>query len=406
VQEAAKVLFDQGSFLEASRSCDVLLQKDAQNSLALELKRKIRNYYLHQSKNAISKGRWEEARVALENKLIVSPGDREASGQLKVVRTKLKKSPVTLDTGETQTANKIQDLHQQISAAMGASNYLPPNSGNAVDLIHRLSSIAPADSFAKEKLDQVYRELLNQIQRKMQAKDFDSAKTLAQQVQTHFPESSELKNLRDALKAEEAKLMETWSSLVQKAESAMATGRYVTPSNDNALVYTNRLLAIDSQNQRALALRKDSLAKAATQARELIQSEKFEEAREVYSALLLFASSESHPPFTATELKREIEKLEFAAYPVVHDHTLMGSCTGRLRVNAYVISFIPSGNSKDGFSAKLAETEIESPGDKLKILVRNKTYRYEANLVKSKEENREKLEVIYQRVSELKARAK
>ena len=41
-----------------------------------------------------------------------------------------------------------------ISAALGASNYLPPNSGNAVDLIRHLSSIAPADSFAKEKLDQ------------------------------------------------------------------------------------------------------------------------------------------------------------------------------------------------------------------------------------------------------------
>jgi hypothetical protein len=83
----------------------------------------------------------------------------------------------------------------------------------------------------------------------------------------------------------------------------------------------------------------------------------------------------------------------------------MGSCKGRLRVNTYVISFIPSGNSKDGFTAKLAEIEAEAPGDKLKIQVKNKTYRYEANLVKSKEENREKLEAIYQRVSELKAKA-
>jgi tetratricopeptide (TPR) repeat protein len=404
LRHAANTLFAHGNFLEANRACDALLQKDARNILALEIKEKIKTYYLSQANNAISKGRWEEARVALDNTLKVAPDDGQASGKLRLVQTKLKKSSVAINTGESPIAGKIQDLHQQISTAISAANYLPPNTGNAFDLLRHLSSIAPTDSFAKEKLDQVHHELLNQIQRKIQAKDFDAAKSLAQQVQTHFPDSSELRVLRDGLRSEEAKLMETWSSLVQKAESAAAAGRYVTPQNDNALLYANRLLAIDSQNQRALALKKESVAKAAAQARELIQTEKFEEAREVYSALLLLSSSESRPQVPVADLKKEIEKLEFSAYPVVHDHTLMGSCTGRLRVNAYVISFIPSGNSKDGFSAKLAEVEVESPGDKLKIMVRNKTYRYEANLVKTKEENREKLEQIYQRLSELKTR--
>jgi len=404
LQHAAKTLFARGSFLEANRTCDALLQKDARNILALEIKEKIKTYYLRQGKNAISKGRWEEARAALENTLKVAPDDGQVSGQLRLVQTKLKKSPMAINTGESQITSKIQDLHQQISTAISAANYLPPNTGNAFDLLRHLSGIAPTDSFAKEKLDQVHHELLSQIQRKMQAKDFDAAKSLAQQVQTHFPDSPELPVLRDGLKTEEAKLMETRSSLVQKAESAAAASRYVTPQNDNALLYANRLLAIDSQNQRALALRKESVAKAAAQARELIQTENFEEAREVYSALLQLSSSEARPQVPGTDLKKEIEKLEFSAYPVVHDHTLMGSCTGRLRVNAYAISFTPSGNSKDGFSAKLAEVEVESPGDKLKIMVRNKTYRYEANLVKNKQENREKLEQIYRRLSELKTR--
>jgi tetratricopeptide (TPR) repeat protein len=404
LQDAARTLFAHGNFLEANRTCDAVLQKDARNILALEIKEKIKTYYLRQGKNAISKGRWEEARVALENTLKVAPDDGQVSGQLRLVQTKLKKSPVAINTGESQMASRIQDLHQQISTAISVANYLPPNTGNAFDLLRHLGSIAPTDSFAKEKLDQIHHELLNQIQRRMQAKDFDAAKSLAQQVQTHFPDSSELRVLRDGLRAEEAKLMETWSSLIQKAESTAAAGRYVAPQNDNALLYANRLLAIDSQNQRALALKKESVAKAAAQARELIQTEKFEEAREVYSALLQLSSSESRPQAPGTDLKREIEKLEFNAYPVVHDHTLMGSCTGRLRANAYVISFIPSGNSKDGFSAKLAEVEVESPGDKLKIMVRNKTYRYEANLVKSREENREKLEQIYQRLIELKTK--
>jgi tetratricopeptide (TPR) repeat protein len=403
--ETAKSLFEQGSFLEASRNCDLILQSDPQNSFAQELKDKIRNYYLHQGASAVSKSRWEEARLAFENALSVSPADREASRELKLVKAKLKKPLLTVDTGEApQLTNRIRDLHQQISAAISAANYLPPTTGNAFDLIHQLSSIAPADGFAKERLDQVQRELLFQIQRKLQARDFENAKVLIQQVQAHFPEVSELKNLRDGLKAEETKTMEA-SSLVQKAESSMSTGRYVTPPNDNAFAHASRLLAIDSQNQRALALRKESLTKASAQAKEFIRSEKFDEAREVYSALLQLSSSEGHPPLNASELKRELEKIEFTTYPVVHDHTLMGSCTGRLRVNGYIISFVPSGSSKDGFNAKLPEIETESPNDKLRIQVRNKTYRFESNLAKNKEENRERLEAIYQRLSELKARA-
>jgi tetratricopeptide (TPR) repeat protein len=404
--EIAQTLFDQGSFIEASRNCDLVLQNDTQNAPALELKAKIRSLYLHQSSSAVSKGRWEEARAALENALKVSPSDSEATRQLKFVRTQLKKPTVAADPGDAQLASRIQDLHQQIAAAINAATYLPPTSHNAVELIHQLSNIAPTDTFAKEKLDQVNRELLNQIQRKIQAKDFDGAKILVQQVQAHLPETPELKNLRDAVKLEESKLMETWSSLLQKAESSMAAGRYVTPSGDNAVVYANRLLAIDSQNPRAIALKKDSLTKATAQAKEFVQSEKFDEARDAYFALLQLSSSESHSGLNAIELKRDLEKIEFATYPVVHVHSLMGSCTGRLRVNAYVMSFIPSGNSKDGFTEKLADIEVESPGDKLKLQVRNKTYRYEANLVKSKEENREKLEAIYQRLSELKAKAK
>ncbi len=186
----------------------------------------------------------------------------------------------------------------------------------------------------------------------------------------------------------------------------MSAGRYVTPANDNAFVYASRLLAIDSKNQRALALRKETLTKASAQAMEFTQFEKFDEAREVYSALLQLWSPEAHPSFTTAELKKELEKLEFTAYPVVHDHTLMGSCTGRLRVNAYVVSFVPSGNSKDGFSAKLADIETDPPNDKLRMQVRNKTYRFGANLAKKKEGKRERLETIYQRVTELKAKAK
>jgi len=405
LQEAAKTLFDQGDLLEASQNCDLLLERDPENGFALKLKDKIRKYYLQQSRSAMLKAQWEEARVALENTLKVSPQDAEASGQLKALRTKLRKPVVATDLAEAELKNKIQGMRRQISLAMNAANYFPPNSGNAVDLINELIGLAPGDPFGKEKVDQIQQELVTQAERKLQARDFEGAKALVRQLQVHFSESIKLRNLRDTLKAEESKQLEVQSSWMQKAESAMVAGRYVTPSNDNAYSHSNRILAVDPQNQKALSFRKESLSRAGAQAKEYIQKAKFDEAREIYSSLLQLSAYESRFPLAVSELKGEMEKLEFNAYPVVHDHSF-GSCTGRLRFNAYVFSFVPSGSSADGFTGHLSEVTVAEPGDKLKVQFKNKTFRFEVNLVKSKEENREKIRVIYQQLSALVAKAK
>jgi hypothetical protein len=402
LQKQIRALYDQGRLIEANRSCETILEKAPQDSFALGFKSKIRNRLLQQSKSAIAKGQWEEARLALESTLEVVPEDYEAARQLKMVKTKLKNQTVATQSGQIQARDRTQELHQQISVALNAGNYFPPNSGNALDLINQLNSLAPADLFAKEKLEQIQRDFVSQAQKKMQAKDYESAKAIMQQLQVHFPESPELRNLRENLRTEEAKLTETWSPFIQRAESAMTSGRYVTPVNENAFVYCTRVLAIDPQNQRALSLRKDALSRAVAQAKEFSQAEKFDQARDVYSSLMQLSASETRLPLTVAELKNELEKLEFTAYPVVHDHAF-GSCTGRLRFNAYVIAFIPTGSSKEGFSVKLSEIELGEPGDKLKIQVKNKTYRYEANLVDSKEENRNKIRLIHQRLADLMA---
>jgi len=96
------------------------------------------------------------------------------------------------------------------------------------------------------------------------------------------------------------------------------------------------------------------------------------------------------------------EKLEFNAYPVVHDHTL-GSCSGRLRMNAYVIAYVPSGDSKDGFSQKLTDIVETEPGDKLKLQFKNKTYRFQPNLTKNKDESRHKVQEILAKLTALSA---
>ena len=98
----------------------------------------------------------------------------------------------------------------------------------------------------------------------------------------------------------------------------------------------------------------------------------------------------------------QIERLEFTGYPVIHDHAL-GSCSGRLRMNAYVIAYVPSGDSKDGFSQKLTDILDAEPGDKLKLQFKGKTYRFQPNLTKNKEESRQKVQEILARLTALSA---
>jgi hypothetical protein len=54
------------------------------------------------------------------------------------------------------------------------------------------------------------------------------------------------------------------------------------------------------------------------------------------------------------------------ALPVTHDHAL-GSCTGTLKFNGYVIAFLPTAGFKDAFKQGLSELEFS---DKLTALQR------------------------------------
>jgi hypothetical protein len=334
-----------------------------------------------------------------------SPGEAEVLSKLKTPKRKLtgpleKTNPVAAGLTE-----RIQGLRRQISSAIHSGNYFPPNPANAMQLLKQLNELSPEDTFGQDGLDQIYRELTSLLQRQLQARDIENARTVARQLQTYFPERSESHGVQDILKAEETKLLEAQEAWIQKVESGMAAGRYVTPSNDNVLFYCNQALLTDPQNPKVLQLRKESIIKAAARANEWVQIEKFDGAREIFSILLQLSDNESSFPFTSQELKGKLDNLEFNAYPVIHDHTI-GSCTGRLRMNGFVISFVPTGDSKDGFTQKLAEISQVEPGDKLKIQFKNKTYRFQANLMTSLEAKREKVNAIYQNLSRRVAMAK
>ncbi|HEX2522222.1 MAG TPA: PEGA domain-containing protein, partial [Terriglobia bacterium] len=64
------------------------------------------------------------------------------------------------------------------------------------------------------------------------------------------------------------------------------------------------------------------------------------------------------------------------ACSVIHLHVL-GSCTGRLKVSGSMISFRPSGNSKDGFTRSTTRIESVTLDEKLAIQFDDKNYHFE-----------------------------
>src|SRR5262249_19752709 len=78
----------------------------------------------------------------------------------------------------------------------------------------------------------------------------------------------------------------TASEWLQKAESAMIDHRYVTPANDNAVNYCDRVLVSDSLKAKAMELKRESISQAIKHADGFAHEGKYDDAAELYQALL------------------------------------------------------------------------------------------------------------------------
>jgi tetratricopeptide (TPR) repeat protein len=178
---------------------------------------------------------------------------------------------------------------------------------------------------------------------------------------------------------------------IQKAESAMTDRRYLTPAEDNVVLYCHRILAGDPSNTKALELKKESLTQAIKQAEEFTSKARYDDARELYQALLNLPTAEG---LNQQDLRASLKKVEFDSYPVVHDH-FIGSCKGTLKINGYALSFVPSGGSKDGFTERLSRIELHDLENTLKIEANHKTYRFEGSSSKNQRDRKEAIRQLH-----------
>ncbi|MEW5979159.1 MAG: PEGA domain-containing protein [Acidobacteriota bacterium] len=400
LKQQAQTLVDEGKLIEAVEACNQLLLSDPGNAFALSTKERIRAELLEQSQEAIRNKQWDSARQVLNRSLGLFPGDSEALGMLKMIRPKLKKPVPTIDAAEKERHANILALQQRITTAFESGNYFRPD--GVVGLVRQLEEISPGDVIGRGTMDKIHRMIVDQAERKLQRKDFAGLKSEIRQLEDHFPSSPELVRISAAVRLEEGRQAATRSAWLQKAETAFLAGHYLSPSDDNVVVHANRVLSVDPQNSKALSLKKESLQKALDQARALVQAGKYDEGRDSYAALYYLSKSDSLVPAGSQQLKAEVDRLEFRAYPVSHDHTV-GHCTGRLRFNAYTLVYLPSAGSKDGFSCKLTDVKAEA-GEKLKIQANGKTYRYDLNNGGSKDARREKIREIQEEIGKLSIR--
>ena len=235
---------------------------------------------------------------------------------------------------------------------------------------------------------QIGPDLLLELDGRIQAKDFDRARLLLARLESAFPGNPEIRTLGERLRVDAGKQQSLALMWIEKAWAAQIAGRYVTPREDNVLVYCNLALEADPGNQRAADLKKEIVKRAVAQADEWIQRGKFDAARLYYASMDYLASGDAAFPYPRAELKRELDKLEFTAYPVVHDHRF-GSCSGMLKFNSHAVSYVPSGDSVDGFLENLKSISTSEDGRWLSITYRDKTFRF-------KRENGTSIGTIYQ----------
>ncbi len=399
LRERAQALFELGNLPEAGLICNTILRRDPQDSFALKLKEDIRNYYFAPLVHGESESeRQAQAPDASEQEL-----RRSGTLNLKAAAEPRREPPTKpvkgIELRSSQSKAESPPSAPAIRGPASSNSVAPPETSGTPKEASPPVTSTPAET-PPHKPDLAGQDVAAQVQAKIQAKEFDQARSLLSQLQRNLSAQAEWKSLAEKLRVEETKQQGLVLPWVQKAESALISGKYVTPPDDNVVLYCNRALAIDPQNQRAFALKRDVVGRSVTQAREWIERGRFDEARLFYSSLNYLSQNDNRFPFSRQELQRELAKLEFTSYTVTHQHKF-GNCRGRLRMNGYVVSYVPAEDTGDGFSEKLKDVTVLDAGDEVKLKVKDKSYRFQLSAGQGKEATQKASKAMYEQLMRL-----
>jgi len=405
LQMLARSLFNQGKLREADRICNLLFQTPPYDAFALDLKEKILTGLLAQISPQGLAGKTSGTELASRQpwKSSVLP-NKEQSDKIPPSESGFVKNGIVTTAQISQPSRISSNRDPQAGAAqrpIQSSGLVSPE--KSFKLRVPVSQVSTADAVQRQP-EPVDKELLDRIKNRIQSKHFLEARSLLQQLPVTSQPAVQLKNLLEVAEADVQKQRDLVSSALQKAESALIAGHYITPPDDNVVVHCNRGLGFDPQNQRLLALKNDVIQRSIVQVRDWIQRGKFEQARASYSSLSYLSQNDTGFPVRRQWFQEELNKLEFASYPVIHEHKF-GSCSGRLRMNAHVLSFVPSRDSSHGFTEPLRSVMVTEGGETLRVRLVGKSFQFHPNSNQESGASRQAFQAVSDQLMDLVAKA-
>jgi tetratricopeptide (TPR) repeat protein len=205
-----KSLSVDGDLVEQLEVCERILKDSPKSPAVTSLKASLRNQLFEQIDEAVKGTRWRAAQDKLNALLRVAPADQAARKRLRLVNTKLQSDLTTASNAGPSSNVQVEELQRRISSAIASSNYFPPSTESALELIRSLKQIVPESSFAEEQLGLIRGKTTRQAQLMIQAGNLEGARMLVHQLNPHFSGASELGALTESLKSHDVKRLQRW----------------------------------------------------------------------------------------------------------------------------------------------------------------------------------------------------
>ncbi len=292
----------------------------------------------------------------------------------------------------------------RLGAALAARNFFPPGRDSAWEILQlwQRNDTGAGSTAIAEARERFCRELEAHAQEKMRSREFAAMRSILERART-LPGQPCVESIQ---RAYDQKVREEMELPKLNLDKALAQKRYVTPENDNALMFVRALLGFRPEDAAYRSLEVEIFGLASDQAQALTRQRQHQAAAEIYAELL--RSYPSPPRGSPDDLKRELEtqrrKASFFAdlkvqfnVPVRHDHGMpFRSCQGNLRFDGFQVEY----DGPDRFRCSYDSLRITLEGDKL-VLECPKAERDRIKLESAEDRPAMKMTDVWKKILEL-----